>query len=95
MKTEKIIKEVILKYTMPEGVTFNQDGTTEPSDCRLLHEDEVGNLAEEILRVIYGAQRKLASDILKRYEDKNEYHLHAVDREWFLDAMIEFSATNK
>ena len=75
MKKENIIKEVILKYTMPEGVTFNQDGTT--------------------ARVIYGAQRKLASDILKRYEDNNEYHLHAVDREWFLDAMLEFSATNK
>lgn len=95
MKKENIIKEVILKHTMPEGVTFNQDGTSEPSDCRLLHEDDINELAEEILRVIYGAQRKLASDILKRYEDKNEYHLHEVDREWVLDAMLEFSATNK
>jgi|APGre2960657404_1045060.scaffolds.fasta_scaffold21795_2 hypothetical protein len=95
MKKENIIKEVILKYTLPEGVTFNQDGTTSPSDCRLLHEDEVNDLAEEILRVIYGAQRKLASDILKRYEDSKEYHLHSVDREWVLDAMLEFSSTNK
>jgi hypothetical protein len=95
MKKENIIKEVILNHTMPEGVTFNQDGTSTPSDCRLLHEDEVGALAEEILEVIYGAQRKLASDIFKSYEDKNKYHLNEVEREWVLDAMLEFYATNK
>lgn len=35
--------------------------------------------------------RNKADEILKKYEDENEYHLHEVDRKWIIDAMIEFS----
>lgn len=30
-------------------------------------------------------------EILKKYEDDNEYHLHEVDREWVLQAMQEYA----
>ena len=33
---------------------------------------------------------KLADEILARYEDDREYHFHQVDREWIIEAMIEF-----
>jgi hypothetical protein len=35
-----------------------------------------------------------ASNILKNYEDDNEYHFHEVDRKWIIEAMIEFSDMN-
>ena len=34
---------------------------------------------------------KEASDILRKYEDDNEYHFHDVDRAWIIGAMIEFA----
>ena len=30
-------------------------------------------------------------EILKKYEDDNEYHLHEVDREWIMKAMQEYA----
>lgn len=30
-------------------------------------------------------------EILKKYEDDNEYHFHEVDREWILQAMQEYA----
>ena len=30
-------------------------------------------------------------EILKKYEDDNEYHFHQVDREWIMDAMQEYA----
>ena len=29
-------------------------------------------------------------EILKKHEDKNEYHFHQVDREWIMEAMEEY-----
>jgi hypothetical protein len=37
--------------------------------------------------------RELASQILLKHEDNNEYHFHRLDREWIIDAMIEFKKT--
>jgi hypothetical protein len=34
---------------------------------------------------------ELADKILARYEDDHEYHFHQVDREWIIEAMIEFA----
>jgi hypothetical protein len=36
------------------------------------------------------SKKEIASEILAKYEDKNEYHFHAVDREWIIEAMLEF-----
>lgn len=36
-----------------------------------------------------------ASDILTRYEDAYEYHLHKVDREWIIEAMVELVENNQ
>ena len=36
---------------------------------------------------------ELADKILARYEDDNEYHFHQVDREWIIEAMVEFEET--
>lgn len=36
-------------------------------------------------------QKELADKILARYEDDREYHFHQVDREWIIEAMIEFA----
>jgi hypothetical protein len=36
-------------------------------------------------------QEELADKILARYEDDREYHFHQVDREWIIEAMIEFA----
>lgn len=33
-----------------------------------------------------------ANEILKKYEDDNEYHLHEVDRKWLIAAMEEYAA---
>jgi len=33
-----------------------------------------------------------ADKILKKYEDDNEYHFHAVDRKWIIEAMEEYAA---
>ena len=30
-------------------------------------------------------------EILKKYEDDNEYHLHQVDRKWIMEAMQEYT----
>lgn len=30
-------------------------------------------------------------EILKKYEDDNEYHFHQVDREWIMDAVQEYA----
>lgn len=30
-------------------------------------------------------------EILKKYEDDNEYHFHQVDREWIMEAMEEYT----
>ena len=38
---------------------------------------------------------ELADKILARYEDDNEYHFHQVDREWIIEAMVEFEETFK
>ena len=32
-----------------------------------------------------------ADKILKKYEDDNEYHFHAVDRKWIIAAMEEYA----
>jgi hypothetical protein len=32
-----------------------------------------------------------ADEILKKYEDANEYHFHEVDRKWIIEAMKEYS----
>lgn len=37
---------------------------------------------------------KTASQILKKYEDANEYHFHKLDRNWIEEAMAEYSAQN-
>ena len=34
--------------------------------------------------------KKLADDILAKYEDANEYHFHKLDRAFIIEAMIEF-----
>jgi hypothetical protein len=34
---------------------------------------------------------ELADKILAHYEDDKEYHFHQVDREWIIEAMIEFA----
>lgn len=34
---------------------------------------------------------ELADKILAQYEDDHEYHFHQVDREWIIEAMIEFA----
>ncbi len=36
-------------------------------------------------------QEELADKILARYEDDREYHFFQVDREWIIEAMIEFA----
>ena len=33
----------------------------------------------------------IKDEILKKYEDNNEYHFHKVDREWILQAMQEYA----
>lgn len=33
-----------------------------------------------------------ADEILKKYEDDNEYHFHSVDRKWIIEAMEEYAA---
>ena len=33
----------------------------------------------------------MANKILSRHEDEREYHFHQVDREWIIEAMIEFA----
>lgn len=33
----------------------------------------------------------LKDEILKKYEDDNEYHLHKVDREWIMEAMQKYA----
>ena len=38
---------------------------------------------------------ELADKILARYEDDHEYHFHQVDREWVIEAMIEFANKTK
>jgi hypothetical protein len=30
-------------------------------------------------------------EILKKYEDDNEYHFHKLDREWIMEAMQEYT----
>jgi len=35
--------------------------------------------------------RNLADQVLIAFEDNNEYHFHKADREWIIDAMIEFA----
>jgi hypothetical protein len=35
-------------------------------------------------------KKEIASEILAKYEDKNEYHFHDLDREWIIEAMLEF-----
>jgi hypothetical protein len=37
--------------------------------------------------------QELADKILAYYEDDREYHFHQVDREWIIEAMIEFAKT--
>jgi hypothetical protein len=39
--------------------------------------------------------KKLADEILAKYEDANEYHFHRLDRAFIIDAMIEFYLTVK
>ena len=34
---------------------------------------------------------ELASNILAKHEDDKEYHFYDVDREWIIEAMIEFA----
>jgi hypothetical protein len=36
------------------------------------------------------SKKEIASEILAKYEDKNEYHFHDLDREWIIEAMLEF-----
>lgn len=36
------------------------------------------------------SKKEIASEILKKYEDKNERHFKDEDREWILEAMLEF-----
>lgn len=36
-----------------------------------------------------------ADEILKKYEDDNEYHLHDVDRKWVIAAMEEYAALHQ
>jgi hypothetical protein len=33
-----------------------------------------------------------ADEILRKYEDGNEYHLHESDRKWVIEAMEEYAA---
>lgn len=35
--------------------------------------------------------KELADKILAQYEDDREYHFHQSDREWIIEAMIEFA----
>lgn len=35
--------------------------------------------------------KELAHKILTQYEDDREYHFHQWDREWIIEAMIEFA----
>lgn len=35
--------------------------------------------------------KTLASSVLSKFEDDNEYHFHNVDRKWIIDAMIAFA----
>jgi hypothetical protein len=37
------------------------------------------------------SKKEIASEILSKHEDKNEHHFHAVDREWIIEAMLEFN----
>lgn len=39
--------------------------------------------------------RNLADKVLMEFEDNNEYHFHKIDREWIVDAMIEFATKIK
>ena len=32
-----------------------------------------------------------AEEILRKHEDKNEFHFHEVDREWIIEAMEEYA----
>jgi hypothetical protein len=36
------------------------------------------------------SKKEIASEILKKYEDKNERHFRDEDREWIIEAMLEF-----
>lgn len=40
-------------------------------------------------------KKQTADQILKSYEDDNEYHFHDVDREWIIKAMMEFATLSK
>ena len=35
--------------------------------------------------------KTLASSVLSKFEDGNEYHFHDVDRSWIIDAMLVFA----
>ena len=39
--------------------------------------------------------RNLADQVLIEFEDNNEYHFHKADRDWIIDAMIEFATKIK
>ena len=51
----------------------------------LMEEECIKNYIAEM------TQEELADKILARYEDDREYHFHQVDREWIIEAMIEFA----
>jgi hypothetical protein len=36
------------------------------------------------------SKKEIASEILKKYEDKNERHFRDEDRDWIIEAMLEF-----
>lgn len=38
---------------------------------------------------------RLADSILKKHEDKNEYHFHDVDRTWIIAAMEDYALTSE
>ncbi len=37
-------------------------------------------------------KKQTADEILKKYEDDNEYHFHSVDRKWIIEAMEQYAA---
>lgn len=39
--------------------------------------------------------KREADELLKRYEDENEYHFHQVDREWLIECMLDFANLKK
>jgi hypothetical protein len=36
------------------------------------------------------SKKEIASEILAKYEDKNKCHFRDIDREWIIEAMLEF-----